>query len=82
MTIRLTEHEICRREVSDWNKHIPIGSKVVVIRDSGEIIHTSTKSEAWLLGSHTPVVMLHGISGCYALNRVQFLEAPASPTGV
>lgn len=58
-------------QVEAWNKHRPIGASVEVKRDNGTISYTVTTSAAWLLGGHTPVIMLRGISGCYALDRVK-----------
>jgi len=59
------------RAVHAWNKKHAEGTKVIVTLDSGEEKPTTTASEAWLLGGHTAVVMLDGVSGCYALNRVR-----------
>lgn len=56
--------------VSEWNDRYPPGSPVTVRLDSGEMRPTRTRSAAWLLGGHTPVVMLDGIAGCYSLARV------------
>ena len=39
-------------------------------RDNGDLTRTKTRSEAELLGGHTPVVWLEGIVGAYALDRV------------
>jgi hypothetical protein len=41
--------------------------------DSGEIRETRTRSEAQVLGGHSAVVWLEGISGCYLLDRVRAL---------
>jgi hypothetical protein len=56
--------------VDMWNRMNPIGCEVDVRRDNGDIEQTRTRSEAQLLGGHTPVVWLEGIVGCYALERV------------
>lgn len=56
--------------VESWNKHYPVGTPVRVMKDKGDEVETVTVSEAELLGGHTPVVWLEGISGCYALERV------------
>ena len=58
------------RAVHAWNQKNPEGTKVVVTLDSGEKKETTTTSDAWLLGGHSAVVMLDGISGCYSLSRV------------
>ncbi len=54
-----------------FNTQNPIGSKVLVRRDSGGNLITYTRSEAYVLSGHTPVVFVEGISGCYDLSRVE-----------
>lgn len=49
----------------------PIGTRVLVRRDDGAETETTTRSEPWALGDGTPVVLLVGISGGYALDRVR-----------
>ncbi|WP_205522813.1 hypothetical protein [Myxococcus eversor] len=56
-------------EVAAW-KH-PIGTQVVVTRDNGEEVRTKTRSEPWVLGGHSAVIMVEGISGGYSLERVR-----------
>lgn len=56
--------------IAQFNRCCPPGTKVRVKRDLGEIVETTVKYEAQLLGGHTPVVWLDGISGCYLLSRV------------
>lgn len=56
--------------VEEWNKNHKIGIDVEVMKDDGSTILTKTRSVAWFLGGHTPVILLEGISGCYALERV------------
>jgi len=48
----------------------PLGTAVVVTKDNGERVETCTRSEPWLLGGHTWVIMVDGIAGGYALDRV------------
>lgn len=62
-----SEHEA---DVACWNAAHNVGRDVTVLMDSGEKKTTKTRSEAWLMGGHTAVIMLEGISGCYALERV------------
>ena len=59
-----------KKKIEDWNSSYPVGTKVIVKRDSGEKMETVTQSEAELLGGHTPVVWVRGIRGAYALSRV------------
>lgn len=56
-------------------KH-PEGTPVIVRRDDGSEFATRTRSMPWDLCG-TPVVLLEGISGGYALERVR--SAPAPP---
>lgn len=58
------------QQVESWNYEHPIGSKVVVTRDNGETLETTVKHEAQLLGGHSPVAWVHGISGCYDIGRI------------
>jgi hypothetical protein len=55
--------------VNCWNRQVKKGDPVSVRLDSGETMETVTKSEAWMLGGHTGVILVEGISGCYALSR-------------
>lgn len=57
--------------VDQFNASVPVGAPVRVRLDSGELRETKVTMPADLLGGHTPVVWLEGISGCYALDRVQ-----------
>ena len=57
--------------VENFNLKYPVGTEVVVKRDSGEKLRTKTRSAAWMLSGHTPVIMVEGISGAYALDRVR-----------
>jgi hypothetical protein len=59
--------------IDEWNRNVPIGTAVEVQHDDGSLKETKTQSLAWLLGGHTPVVKLEGISGCYALGRIHTL---------
>lgn len=62
--------------VDHWNKTVPVGTPVEVTKDRGEIIETKTASEAWMLGGHTPVILVEGISGGYSLERVRVKGVP------
>ncbi|MCW1985367.1 UNVERIFIED_ORG: hypothetical protein M2348_001099 [Sphingomonas sp. R1F5B] len=56
--------------MDDFNYRCPVGQQVNVQRDDGSIVATTTRSKAWVLSGHTPVIELEGISGCYLLDRV------------
>ena len=58
-----------------FNAAHQVGAVVSVKMDSGEIRNTITTSHAQVMGSHTAVIWLDGISGCYDLERVTALKA-------
>lgn len=61
-----------QRELVDaWNSEHEVGTEVEVALDNGTKINTKTVSHATLLGGHTAVIWVKGISGCYALERVK-----------
>ena len=59
------------REARDWNVSVAVGSQVSVQLDDGSVLETKTRSEAWVLGGHTAVVLLDGVTGGYLLSRVR-----------
>lgn len=60
-----------KQKVIDWNQQHPPGTSVELTNDEGQIEETKTRSEAWLLGSGTPVVMVEGRTGGYLLDRIK-----------
>ena len=56
--------------VDRWNAEVAEGDPVTVTLDDGRTFDSVTRSPAWLLGGHTPVVQITGIAGCYLLSRV------------
>ena len=62
--------EVMQSKVEVFNRKHSVGSPVTVIKDLGEIVETSVQHPADILGGHTAVVWLEGISGAYILNRV------------
>lgn len=71
--------KVYQAAVNDWNEKYPVGTPVRVMRDMGDTLTTKTSSEAWLLGGHTAVIQVEGISGSYALDRVTATEANNAP---
>lgn len=67
---------IAEKMIEEWNENNPIGTPVLVRRDNGDIERLFTRSSAWMLGGHTPVVQVQGIVGCYALERVSAVVDP------
>lgn len=57
-------------EVSKWNDAHPVGTAVKVRMDGGDIKLTTTTSEAWVMGGHSAMIKVEGISGGYMLERV------------
>lgn len=62
--------EVMQSKVEIFNQKHPVGSPVTVVKDLGERMVTKVKYQAVILGGHTPIVWLDGISGGYALSRV------------
>ncbi len=60
-----------QKRLADQWKDAPEGTRVVVTKDDGTEVVTKTRSAGFLLGGHTACIMLEGISGCYALERVR-----------
>ncbi len=56
-------------ECENWNLKHPVGQTVAVRKDSGETIHTKTRSEAFVCDSGYAVCFFEEISGYYLLNR-------------
>jgi hypothetical protein len=59
-----------QNKVDSFNAACPIGTRVNVRMDNGDIKTTTVSNPASVLGGHTPVAWLAGISGCFALDRV------------
>ena len=57
--------------VKEWNEKYFVGMPVIVFRDNGEALETTTRSEAQLLSGHTAVVWVKGLAGCYYLENVR-----------
>lgn len=60
------------RAVEQFNEVCPVGTPVLYwpgVRE-GEGRESVTRSAAWLLGGHTPVVMVEGYAGGIALSHV------------
>jgi hypothetical protein len=66
-----------QEQVDNFNTHHPIGADVSVLRDNGDRIATKIRFKAEVLGGHSAVIWLEGISGCYLLDRVSALQEHA-----
>lgn len=69
MTGRERRRLEARWAVERWNACVPVGTLVRVTRDDGRHLARMTRSEAWLVGDDTPVILLDGIRGAYLLDR-------------
>ena len=61
--------------VEQFNMHCPVGTPVLYwpgLRE-GRGRESTTRSCAWLLGGHTPVVMVEGYPGGIALSHVAII---------
>jgi len=58
-------------QVDAWNASNPSGTDVILTDDFGKEEKTKTRSEAWVLGGHTSVVMVNGRTGGYLLDRIR-----------
>lgn len=63
------------KQAQAWNEKHAVGTNVLVRKDLGDVLATKTRSEAYVLGGHTAVIMVDGITGCYDLSRVRSVEA-------
>ena len=54
-------------KLPDW----PIGTAVILTKDDSSEVCTKTRSAPWILGGHTPVIMVEGIGGGYSLSRIR-----------
>jgi hypothetical protein len=48
-----------------------VGTPVYVIKGDGKIIESKTRSEPWLMESHSWMVMVEGIAGGYCVTHIQ-----------
>jgi hypothetical protein len=67
-----------QRHVELFNHGVKEGDSVTYKRDTGELLQTRTRSSAFILSGHTPVVFVDGVSGCVLLDRVS--AAPTAST--
>jgi hypothetical protein len=71
---RRFDQTLCRMsalEVENWNLKHPVGTRVILQKDSGEAKPTVTRSEAELSASGHAVCWFEGVSGYYLLSRAE-----------
>lgn len=69
---------LCRKTADEWNASVPIGTKVrywpiLPPIASAPSVETTTRSEAWELGSGHPVVKIAGKAGGVHLSHLEVL---------
>jgi hypothetical protein len=65
--------QVQRLSADLWNANFPVGTPVTrykLINPLGDGQETKTRSEAWLMGGHTAMVMVEGVAGGVALESV------------
>lgn len=76
--------EQASRAAEAWNAKHPSGSAVVLIKDDGSEVATTTRSDAQVMPSGDAVIWLEGVTGCWLLARVRpaptATSAPDLPT--
>lgn len=58
------------KECEEFNTSFPVGTVVKLLRDSGVVEDTKTRSAAFVANSGDPVIFLESVSGYYLLERV------------
>jgi hypothetical protein len=61
-------------QAAEWNQKHAVGTPVTyhrLIHPLRDPVETRTRSEAWVIGGHTAVVMVEGVSGAVALVGVK-----------
>lgn len=73
---RIPTLKTLQKIVDRFNAQFPVGSKVILRKDSGEV-ETEVGAPAEVLQGHSAVGWFVGVSGCYSIedNRVRALAA-------
>lgn len=69
-----------QKACEDWNAKYPIGTPVTRYRLIGPLKEpeaTKTRSEAWVMGGHSAMVMVEGVAGGVVLESVVPKEVAA-----
>ncbi len=70
-------------EAAEWNQSYPIGTPVTrykLINPLRMGNETKTRSQAWVMGGHSVMIMVDGVSGGVLLESVKPCLAEASPS--
>jgi hypothetical protein len=68
---------LAQQQCDQFNAAYGIGTRVRVRRDDKQIMHTRTRSSAYVMSSGDAVIFLDHIRGCYLLARVEPVEVSA-----
>jgi hypothetical protein len=69
-----------QRLVDDFNRRFPVGTPVVLRKDSGPV-ETTVRAAAQILGGHSAVAWFEGVSGCYDVEGRVTAIAPTAKAG-
>lgn len=59
-----------QKSVDAWNGRHETVVPVTYRKDDKSTVDTATRSKAFVLGGHTATIMVDGVCGCVALDRV------------
>ena len=75
--VKRPDPDASAKQVEEWNAKYPVGTKVrryeLVHPRGGNATVTETRSEAWLMGGHSAVVLLKGHAGGHMLDAVEVI---------
>lgn len=57
-------------KASRWDAANPVGTRVMLVRDNGDVVFTRTRSKAGMVGNRA-VVWLEGLRGCFDMDNVR-----------
>lgn len=63
------QRRVAGLESENWNLKHPVGTAVHLRKDSGEVVKTKTRTQAFVCDSGYAVCFFEGVSGYYLLNR-------------
>jgi hypothetical protein len=66
--------------VNDFNREFPVGTKVILRKDTAEV-ETTVRYAAEMLSGHSPVAWFTGVSGCYSIEDNRVRRAPTASDG-
>ncbi len=68
-------------QVNAWNRDHPAGTAVTryrLMHPLRDPVETVTRSEAWVMGGHSAMIMVEGVAGGIALESVQVRKGVAA----